>query len=1000
MCCWPRSRRAIVQGRSIRCGARWRAPACSTQSCGVTSSRDRPCARCATARVQTCSCGRSLTSQFNISSTPQGRPNEQSPRARPAVHRGLLHHPVRHRVVGGAAREERELRLFPGQPGRRLVRGRREPVRLEHRQRAPSRVGGHGGGERARGRPLRVARLSHSDAARLALRSLLPQERRLYDAGVLGEAVQLGSADVFHLGVGHRLRPDEDERDALCRRRRDSRGHGVEFLHRGHRPHRRHRAVYHLRRTPRRGLHGGAAGHRADPRLHHAHRDRAFTSRRVRGTRSEGSRGLLLDVEADQSPRLPLDRDRLRRADPRHLVLVYRPAHCAACARREKHQRGAHRNDLRRVSEDSSRLHFRAARHRGPGTVPRNPQQPRFRVSHAGDAALAGRDQGPGARGNARGADELPGLRLQRVLHVADVGRLSQSAPRSHRAAARASGPHFRWCHGAAGLGVDSVYEVHLAQVLHLLAECPGLYRTADRGLLPAGPLLPPAQRLGRDCIADYRTRIRSLAPHSRAHEQGVGRRPRARHAVALDCDDQFPPLCGIAVRDLHFRALHREHDDSAAPAGENRGAHLWRRPSHSGGDKRREEVRGRAVGPPRGAARRALDRVCMKRPCVVRRASYVVLLVAIACRPSGRQAARPTSYDPAHDIGSLFADVQLSGIFPDSKEFVDARPRTAPATIEARYDSARRTPGFVLRAFVEETFILPQPAGDGYHSVTSQSMQDHIKALWPVLTRPPDSTDTRSSLIPLPNPYVVPGGRFREIYYWDSYFTMLGLVQSGRTDLVKDMLDNFAYLITTIGHIPNGNRTYYLTRSQPPYFAAMVGLYARATDSTKALAYLDALEKEYAFWMDGADTVSSGHAYRRVVRLPDGVVVNRYWDDSAEPRPESYRPDVEIGQTVPESLRASFYRSARATAESGWDFSSRWMRDPKDLRTLETTDLIPVDLNALLYNAELTIAALAAFRRRRGGDGGQDDAVARRFERQADARRLAILAMYDSAQG
>src|SRR5262249_23155106 len=155
-----------------------------------------------------------------------------------------------------------------------------------------------------------------------------------------------------------------------------------------------------------------------------------------------------------------------------------------------------------------------------------------------------------------------------------------------------------------------------------------------------------------------------------------------------------------------------------------------------------------------------------------------------------------------------------------------------------------------------------------------------------------------------------------------------------GRTDLVKDMLDNFAHLIGTIGHIPNGNRTYYLTRSQPPYFAAMVGLYARATDSTKALAYLDALEREYAFWMDGGDTLSPGRAVGRVGGMSDGVVVNRYWNASAEPRPESYRPDVEIAQTLPESLRAGFYRSARATAESGWDFSSRWMRDPKDLRT------------------------------------------------------------------
>src|SRR5690606_18888177 len=87
---------------------------------------------------------------------------------------------------------------------------------------------------------------------------------------------------------------------------------------------------------------------------------------------------------------------------------------------------------------------------------------------------------------------------------------------------------------------------------------------------------------------------------------------------------------------------------------------------------------------------------------------------------------------------------------------------------------------------------------------------------------------------IPLPNAYVVPGGRFREVYYWDSYFTMLGLVAHARTDLVRSMLDNFAVLVRTVGHVPNGNRTYYLSRSQPPYLAAMVGLYAAATGAAR----------------------------------------------------------------------------------------------------------------------------------------------------------------------
>src|SRR5207249_659021 len=86
-------------------------------------------------------------------------------------------------------------------------------------------------------------------------------------------------------------------------------------------------------------------------------------------------------------------------------------------------------------------------------------------------------------------------------------------------------------------------------------------------------------------------------------------------------------------------------------------------------------------------------------------------LLIAVAaCRPSGRPAVRPSSYNPAHDIGPLFSDVQLAGIFPDSKEFVDARPKSEPRVIEARYDSARRTPGFVLRAFVVQHFALPPP--------------------------------------------------------------------------------------------------------------------------------------------------------------------------------------------------------------------------------------------------------------------------------------------------
>ena len=372
-------------------------------------------------------------------------------------------------------------------------------------------------------------------------------------------------------------------------------------------------------------------------------------------------------------------------------------------------------------------------------------------------------------------------------------------------------------------------------------------------------------------------------------------------------------------------------------------------------------------------------------------------MALVLACRATPAiESAPATGYEPSRSLGQLFHDVQMAALFPDSKTFVDARPRLAPAEIVSRYAAAKGVPGFDLRAFVEQTFELPRPAGGDYHSDTSRTMEEHIRALWPVLTRARDTADANASLIPLPNAYVVPGGRFREVYYWDSYFTMLGLIESGRTDLMKNMLDNFAHLIRTVGHIPNGNRTYYLSRSQPPFFAAMVGLYARATDTTRALQYLGAIEAEHAFWMDGAERLASGVAYRRVVKLPNGSVLNRYWDDRSDPRPESYRPDYEIGSSLPVARRESFYRNARASAESGWDFSSRWMRDPSDLRTLETIDLIPVDLNSLLFHAEQTIAALRHFR---GGAG--DAAAAARFAKVAEDRRGALLAAaYDPTDG
>ena len=211
------------------------------------------------------------------------------------------------------------------------------------------------------------------------------------------------------------------------------------------------------------------------------------------------------------------------------------------------------------------------------------------------------------------------------------------------------------------------------------------------------------------------------------------------------------------------------------------------------------------------------------------------------------------------------------------------------------------------------------------------------------------------SSLLPLPYPYLVPGGRFREIYYWDSYFTMLGLQESKETELMENMVKNFAYLIDKYGHIPNGNRSYYLSRSQPPFFSLMVGLLAQAKGDEVYQTYLPALEKEYEYWMQADQPkLKSSSADRYVVKVNE-FIMNRYWDEKENPRQESYREDVLTAEQSGRNIE-EMYRHLRSGATSGWDFSSRWFADGKNLRTIETTDIIPVDLISLLYGLEKTL--------------------------------------------
>ncbi len=364
------------------------------------------------------------------------------------------------------------------------------------------------------------------------------------------------------------------------------------------------------------------------------------------------------------------------------------------------------------------------------------------------------------------------------------------------------------------------------------------------------------------------------------------------------------------------------------------------------------------------------------------------LILSLTAALLAGAASAEPVP-SPADRFGDLFAAVEQARLFADSKTFADAVPKRDPQAIMADYRAASPS-GAALAAFVAANFDLP-PALPVVAVPGGLRLRDHIAALWPVLTRQPVTPPRFGSLLPLPRAYVVPGGRFREIYYWDSYFTMLGLLRDGQAALVDGMVDDFTQLIEQYGHVPNGTRSYYLSRSQPPFYFAMVALSPGADAATRARR-LKAMRAEHAFWMAGAAGLQPGEAGRRVVRMPDGAVLNRYWDDRDTPRDESFPEDVATAAASPRPA-AAVYRDLRAAAESGWDFSSRWLDDGHTLASVRTTAIVPVDLNSLLYGLERAIAD--------GCRAAGDRACAADYAASASARQAAIARyLWDADRG
>lgn len=321
----------------------------------------------------------------------------------------------------------------------------------------------------------------------------------------------------------------------------------------------------------------------------------------------------------------------------------------------------------------------------------------------------------------------------------------------------------------------------------------------------------------------------------------------------------------------------------------------------------------------------------------------------------AGGLMGSPKSPDEA--MSDLFKDVQKSGIYGDGKIFADLIPRKRMEQIQKEYLLVKNDPTFNLREFLSLHFYKYSAYDTKFVSKPGAEPREHIAELWHYLER--KNRRDRGSLIALPNPYIVPGGRFTEQFYWDSYFIMLGLAADNRWNMIEGMVKNCAYMIRKFGFIPTANRTYFLSRSQPPTFSLMVKLLASHRGRTKTyIEYLPYMLMEYHFWTKHKRSLSKEpyKAYSRVVEMPDGRIMNRYHDNKTTPRPESLHEDTETLNGVerpPEQL----FLDLRAGAESGWDFSSRWFEDPHDIKTVHTTDFVPVDLNSLLYQLEVTIA-------------------------------------------
>jgi len=321
-------------------------------------------------------------------------------------------------------------------------------------------------------------------------------------------------------------------------------------------------------------------------------------------------------------------------------------------------------------------------------------------------------------------------------------------------------------------------------------------------------------------------------------------------------------------------------------------------------------------------------------------------------------------------DKEGLLHTIQTAAILKDSKTFVDMPMKFAEETVLEHFMNLPDHEKSTLEDFLAKNFdregteletVDPEDWTERPEFIDTiedekfRQLALKMNKIWKHLTRriskQEAEIEAKSSLIFLERPFVVPGGRFREVYYWDSYWTIKGLLLCNMFHTSRGMIENFKHLVEKIGHIPNGNRVYYNRRSQPPLFPHMVQDYLTAKDDKEherelLAEVIWALDEEYLWWEKRMTEVEVGGTKHKLAR---------YKVDVGGPRPESYVEDYSLASKLPEEERRDWYVHMKSGAESGWDYSSRWFvgntswHEEEELLKVRTADILPVDLNSFL---------------------------------------------------